>query len=603
MIVDRGKPAPHFGGSHHQTKNMDQTNPGMVMDAQRAHDLECNRGDGRAAYYTPEYLYHTLLDDLTPRTDAETEWMTGGSVLEPSYGDGRFLEGVCKRWQYKPGQIHGADISKEAQMQTLVRLASLYGVSPQMFPNIVVRSGLVTEAKRLSGHTGKHRLIVGNPPYMRMTNFSDNNTLKENLLQTTAKALRSMIQEGGMIPPRADDNLGVDLSMNSAYHFVIQGLYQLHGGGRLAMVVPATLWTNNNCDWLRKYMQQCCTLVSVRSFLGHAIWKTVKSAITAFVLIKTPPPRNHEVHVVTQNRLDPCRALTADVQQRDQNLFLKILHGANPFCRALQESSARLDDVLEPWTGGGGGRSRGSRQPFRSAPYGHHTRKGRKDFAGEDTPLLVLTKHPMLTDGALNAEVTTEKKMRSMTHTLFHVMQPKTGLKHKAAWVVVYLVAACLNSRLLTYYRHSICDGLLEDRNAAATVVLAYPVPLVLLRPNLCDYWDAVEDDSLGKNQDTDSVVRRVVSASLFLHRAPGTWVDEIQYAKRVIDDCICSLYRVTTDPILTPLAREICGGQQMQQQEEPSEDSLLSSKDASEEGEVVTDNDSLFGGLQVFLD
>ena len=28
--------------------------------------------------YTPEYLYHTLLDDLTPKTDAETEWMTEG---------------------------------------------------------------------------------------------------------------------------------------------------------------------------------------------------------------------------------------------------------------------------------------------------------------------------------------------------------------------------------------------------------------------------------------------------------------------------------------------------------------------------------------------
>ena len=54
-----------------------------------------------------------------------------------------------------------------------------------------------------------------------------------------------------------------------------------------------------------------------------------------------------------------------------------------------------------------------------------------------------------------------------------------------------------------------------------------------------------------------------------------------------------------TGNPILTPLAREICGGQQEQQQEEPSEDYLLSSNEASEEGEVVTDNDSLFGGLQ----
>ena len=34
-------------------------------------------------------------------------------------------------------------------------------------------------------------------------------------------------------------------------------------------------------------------------------------------------------------------------------------------------------------------------------------------------------------------------------------------------------------------------------------------------------------------------VVQRVVSASLFLHRVPGTWVDEIRYAKRVIDECV----------------------------------------------------------------
>jgi hypothetical protein len=48
---------------------------------------------------------------------------------------------------------------------------------------------------------------------------------------------------------------------------------------------------------------------------------------------------------------------------------------------------------------------------------------------------------------------------------------------------------------------------------------------------------------------------------------------------------------RLHGNPILTPLAREICGEQQ---QEESSECYLLSSNEASEEGEVVTDNDSL---------
>jgi hypothetical protein len=57
-----------------------------------------------------------------------------------------------------------------------------------------------------------------------------------------------------------------------------------------------------------------------------------------------------------------------------------------------------------------------------------------------------------------------------------------------------------------------------------------------------------------------------------------------------------------TPPDTLTPLAKEICGGQQQQQQEESSENYLLSSKEASEEEEVVTDNDSLSGGLQVFL-
>ena len=37
----------------------------------------------------------------------------------------------------------------------------------QMFPNVVMRSGLVTEAKQLHcRHIGKHRLIVGNPPLL-----------------------------------------------------------------------------------------------------------------------------------------------------------------------------------------------------------------------------------------------------------------------------------------------------------------------------------------------------------------------------------------------------------------------------------------------------
>lgn len=499
----------------------------MFDDRQHAVELEGQHGAGRAAYYTPAYVYEGLLDEIARVTGPD--WLADGSVLEPSYGDGRILGAVVGRWgNIQPENLHGTDIDKGARDRTVQRLRVLLRRPNDQFSNIKVANGLIPSVPTLL-ETPRHRLIIGNPPYMSMGACVKKQS--EGVVATTRFALRRLLVEGGLNPPE-ESSLGVDLQMNSAYFFVIQGLFRLEENGILAMVVPASLWVNDNTAWLRRCMQCRTTIVAVWSFTGHTLWRTVTQAITAIVVRKTRPPLwSHRIHVVTMNRLSNDFAFSTFVSQ-DQNdtaMFDRIVHGANPFCHAVQERSVPLQALMRP---------RG-RLPYARPGQG----------VGQGRLILALSKHPLLTGDAVGARVYDDHAQvenRRLSHIL-EAGDPRTA--HANA--TVFMVAACLNSSLMTYYRRSVCDGTIEDRNLNANRVLQLPLPRILTEADaqrrLAEWWQVTTRGNhglLGYATDPEiEILGRVLCASVFLY-APGAAQESAQVAE-LLDTLVCRLYGV----------------------------------------------------------
>jgi predicted RNA methylase len=156
----------------------------------------------RGAYYTDPRVVEFLV-----------AWGTSvapGTVMDPSCGDGRFLEAAARHGAIA---VIGCDIDGEALHQA---------GQPLMGARASVRfersDFFSLEPSRFSGVD----LVVGNPPFIRFQHFSG---------ESRAKALRSALRVGGRLSR---------LTASWA-PFLLHALQFLRVGGAMAMVVPAEL--------------------------------------------------------------------------------------------------------------------------------------------------------------------------------------------------------------------------------------------------------------------------------------------------------------------------------------------------------------------------
>jgi adenine-specific DNA methylase len=132
------------------------------------------------------------------------------SVIDPSCGDGRFLEAAAAAADLR---LVGCDVSPQALAETAARLA-VRGLTAELLGRdfFTVDPGSVEPVD----------LVVGNPPFIRYQRFDD---------RSRRAALASALR------------LGVRLSrLTSTWApFVLHSTRFLRPGGRLAMVVPAEI--------------------------------------------------------------------------------------------------------------------------------------------------------------------------------------------------------------------------------------------------------------------------------------------------------------------------------------------------------------------------
>jgi len=245
------------------------------------------------AFYSPQSLVKPMVSWAVVRADQE--------VLDPSCGDGVFLESAARRLCHlgvKPERtaslLQAVDLNPEAARITRARLSSTLGLP---FDNVRVASFFsLTPPGTLFGPPEGVDVVIGNPPYIRYQEFAGGARLE---------ALE-----------RATD-AGVQLSRlaSSWAHFVAHAIAFLRPGGRLALILPAELIHTTYAAPLRAHLRRSFEDVHVVSF-RQAVFPDVQAEVVLLLAAGKAggPGRLGLIEVETGDDLSDLPALLAGTE-------------------------------------------------------------------------------------------------------------------------------------------------------------------------------------------------------------------------------------------------------------------------------------------------
>lgn len=196
----------------------------------------------RGGYYTPDIISRFLSEWAIQKPSAR--------VLEPSCGDGAFLEAAARRLRQlgaRPSSIRekltGAEVDAKEARKAEKRLFEATGVA---FEKRVHRGDFFQFCRNQLVGT-KFDAILGNPPFIRFQHFPEEHR----------DAAFSLMADMGLHPNRLT---------NAWLPFIAVCIELLSEHGRLAMVVPAELLQVNYAAELRRFLGDKCHRITVFTF-------------------------------------------------------------------------------------------------------------------------------------------------------------------------------------------------------------------------------------------------------------------------------------------------------------------------------------------------
>lgn len=193
----------------------------------------------RGGYYTPqviaEFLCKWSIQEETKR------------VLEPSCGDGNFIEAAILRFkelgiegQMLNGRIKGIELIKEESLKAKLR-AEYLGLNS----NIIVNNDFFQYLR--SNGVEKYDVVLGNPPFIRYQNFPEEHR----------KLAMEMMQGLGFKPNKLT-NIWVP--------FLVISASLLNETGKMAMVIPAELFQVKYSAETRVFLSKFFDRITIITF-------------------------------------------------------------------------------------------------------------------------------------------------------------------------------------------------------------------------------------------------------------------------------------------------------------------------------------------------
>ena len=210
----------------------------------------------RGGYYTPKVIREFLVDWAL---DSD-----GKTVLEPSCGDGGFLETILERKPKKIKAIVGLELDplEARKAQTLIK----------KFENI---SRIINEDFfKYSLKTMKQRkfdIVLGNPPFIRYQYFDEGQQ----------QAAQQVMLSAG---------IKFDKLNNIWAPFLVACMMCLNEGGRLAMVIPGEIMHVNYSSKIRMLLSKFQAKITLIAF-NQLVFPDVQQEI---ILLLVDKQKNHE---------------------------------------------------------------------------------------------------------------------------------------------------------------------------------------------------------------------------------------------------------------------------------------------------------------------
>jgi len=193
----------------------------------------------RGGYYTPQVIADFLCKwSINPETK---------SVLEPSCGDGSFIESAINRFKdlnvdanQIEERIKGIELIDEEALKAEER-TKLLGLKKSP----IINSDFFHFIKE--NHNKKYEVVIGNPPFIRYQNFPDEHR----------KIAIEMMQNLGLKPNKLT-NIWVP--------FLVVSASLLNDNGKLAMVIPAELFQVKYAAETRIFLSQFFDRITIVTF-------------------------------------------------------------------------------------------------------------------------------------------------------------------------------------------------------------------------------------------------------------------------------------------------------------------------------------------------
>jgi adenine-specific DNA-methyltransferase len=196
----------------------------------------------RGGYYTPEAIAVFLADWAIQKPNAK--------VLEPSCGDGTFVEAAARRLSrlganasHVRALVHGVEFDATEAAKAEARFGAVTGFGSGKRIHVGDFFEYCRDGLKGQGFDA----ILGNPPFIRFQNFPE----------VHREAAFDLMRAQGLHPTRLT---------NSWLPFIAVCIGMLSEHGRLAMVVPAELLQVNYAAELRQFLSDRCHRLTIFTF-------------------------------------------------------------------------------------------------------------------------------------------------------------------------------------------------------------------------------------------------------------------------------------------------------------------------------------------------
>lgn len=230
----------------------------------------------RGGYYTPEAITKFICKwAITKPTQ---------KVLEPSCGDGNFIEAAIQRFLELGvqksklfGLVQGIELIDEEAEKSKIR-AEKYGLNS----TTIINSDFFNFISNTNVETS-YDVVIGNPPFIRYQNFPE---------EHRDRAFK-MMRELGMAPNKLT-NIWVP--------FLILSANQLNKHGRMGMVIPAELFQVKYAAETRVFLSKFFPRITIITF-KKLVFKDIQQEVV-ILLAEKGVTENKGIRVIELSGLD-----------------------------------------------------------------------------------------------------------------------------------------------------------------------------------------------------------------------------------------------------------------------------------------------------------